>query len=407
MIILKILYNLLIAAAVPLAVPVGYLIALRRKEDEDFFERFGFITFPAPPEKTLWFHCASVGEVRSLKSLADFIAEEFPDMKIMISTTTATGKRMAATELEPYFTFLLPLENSLSISYILDYMNVKAVFIVDTELWPNMIRMSSARSRLFMINGRISDKTYRNYMKLSFVFRRLLNKFEHIFTKSAEDTEKFSNIKGTDKGISTLGNIKFSRRAEKIDSGIFNFLKNHRVFAAASTHCGENETILNAFAGQILCDRMVIAPRHINKVDEIAELARQKGFSVSLLAERDSSCDIIIVDRFGTLEELYVMADKIFIGGSLDSTGGHNIFEALQFEKEVCTGPNMSNFKEIQDIAAQFGVTSVINSAEELSAYINSEPEQKDFEKFFEALDTDKNTKLSQLREVLKSVSAD
>ena len=111
MFILKIFYNLLIAAVVPAAVPAGYLVALKKKEDEDYFERFGFITMPEPAERSVWFHCASVGEVRSLKSVVDFIGDEFPDIKIIISTTTASGKRMAETELDPYFSFLLPVEN--------------------------------------------------------------------------------------------------------------------------------------------------------------------------------------------------------------------------------------------------------------------------------------------------------
>lgn len=407
MFILKILYNLLIALIVPFAVPFGYLIALRKKEDEDYFERYGFITFPEPPERTVWFHCASVGEVRSLKSVMEFIKDQFPGIKIIVSTTTATGKKMANTELEPYYAFLLPLENSMSISHIIDYMNVKAVFIVDTELWPNMIRVSGKKSRLFLINGRISDRTFRSYMKFRFIFRRLLSRFETIYTKSEADTEKFAGIKGTGDGIVTLGNIKFQSRAEKIDSGIFNFLKSHKVFAAASTHGGEEETVLQAFRDCSGCDRLVLAPRHINRIQEAVKLAKDMGFTVSLLAERDGSCDVTIVDRFGTLEELYAMADKIYIGGSMNGTGGHNIFEALQFEKHVSTGPNMSNFQEISDLAHQYGVSATVKDAAELTAYIDSEQTGADFQQFFAALDSDRNKKLSYLKGVLESVSAD
>ncbi len=128
--------------------------------------------------------------IRSLKSTIEFITEEFPDVKIIISTTTATGKKMAQAELDPYFAFLLPIENSMSIDHIIDYMNIKAVFIVDTELWPNFIRIASKTSRLFLLNGRISDRTFNSYQRFSFLFRRLLNKFETIYTKSPEDTEK-------------------------------------------------------------------------------------------------------------------------------------------------------------------------------------------------------------------------
>jgi len=405
--ILKILYNLFIACTVPLAVPIGYLIALRKKEDEDYFQRFGFITFPEPAEKTIWFHCASVGEVRSLKSVMEHIAEEFPDLKIIISTTTATGKKMAETELDPYFAFLLPLENSMSIAYIIDYMNVKAVFIVDTELWPNLIRIASKNTKLYLINGRISDRTFRSYQKFSFIFRRLLSKFDTIYTKSEEDTVKFATVKGSSENIKTLGNIKFQSRSEKIDGGIFNFLRNHNVFAAASTHSGEEEIVLDAFMLCSKCDKLIIAPRHINRVADVVKTVKDKGLTVSILADRDSSTDVVVVDRFGTLEELYTLASKIFIGGSLNNTGGHNIFEAIQFEKSVCIGPNMSNFQEISNLAAEFGVSTTVHNSAEMSKYINEDQNQKDFSGFFAALDADKNSKLACLNEVLKIVSAD
>lgn len=407
MFILKILYNFLIAALVPIAVPVGYLIALKRKEDEDYFQRYGVISFPEPPEKTIWFHCASVGEVRSLKSVMEFIKKEHPELKVIISTTTATGKKMADAELEPYFAFLLPIENSMSISHIIEFMNVKAVFIIDTELWPNLIRMASKRSNLYLLNGRISDKTFKSYMKLNFLFGHLLRKFETIFTKSEEDTEKFSKVKGNPEGITTLGNIKFQSRAEKIDSGIFNFIKNHRTFAAASTHSGEEEIVIKAFIANKSCDRLIIAPRHINRTEDVVKLVKEHGLSVSILAERDGSSDVVVVDRFGTLEELYQSAEKIFIGGSLNNTGGHNIFEALQFEKCVATGSNMRNFQEIYDLAKENEVVAEVADENDLREFLEAPACGKDFSDFFNALDSERDRKLASFEEVLKSVSAD
>jgi len=404
--ILKILYNLFIAAIVPIAVPVGYLVAIKKKEDEDYFQRFGFINFPDPPQKSIWFHCASVGEVRSLKATLEFIREEFPDIEIIISTTTATGKKMAIAELEPYYAFLLPIENSMCIAHVIDYMNVKAVFIVDTELWPNMIRMASKHSKLFLLNGRISDKTFESYKRFSFIFRRLLSKFEIIFTKSIEDTEKFAAVKGDKKNIITMGNIKFQSKAEMIDSGIFNFIKNHCVFSAASTHSEEEETVFKAFLAQKTCDRMVIAPRHINRAPVVVKLAESMGLKASLLAERDGSSDVVVVDRFGTLEELYTKSEKIFIGGSLNNTGGHNIFEALQFDKCVSTGSNMKNFQEISELADKFNVRIIIENDTDLKEFIESKDTNADFDGFFKAMDSDKASKLEHIRGVLESVSA-
>jgi len=399
--ILKTLYNLLIFIILPFALPIGYLIALKKKEDDDFFQRFGFITFPEPPEKTLWFHCASVGEVRSLSSISSFIKSNYPDTKIIISTTTATGKKMAETEIEPYFAFLLPLENSMAFEHIIDYMNVKAVVIVDTELWPNLIRIASKHAKVFLLNGRMSDKTFKSYLRYSLIFGRLLNKFETIFTKSERDSEKFEAVKGNREGIITLGNIKFQSRKELNNSGLFAFLKGKTLFSAASTHSGEEEIICNSFKNSDKYDRLVIAPRHLNRVKDAYDTAKKSGLTVSKLAERNPDTDVVIVDRFGALEELYTESDKIFIGGSLNNTGGHNIFEALQFEKSVCTGEQMFNFQEISDIAIKNKVSTTVKDEAELTEYLRKDNSSADFGSFFEELEKDNNRKLTSLKEVL------
>lgn len=401
MFILKTLYNLLIFIILPFALPIGYLIALKKKEDDDFFQRFGFITFPEPPEKTLWFHCASVGEVRSLSSISSFIKSNYPDTKIIISTTTATGKKMAETEIEPYFAFLLPLENSMAFEHIIDYMNVKAVVIVDTELWPNLIRIASKHAKVFLLNGRMSDKTFKSYLRYSLIFGRLLNKFETIFTKSERDSEKFEAVKGNREGIITLGNIKFQSRKELNNSGLFAFLKGKTLFSAASTHSGEEEIICNSFKNSDKYDRLVIAPRHLNRVKDAYDAAKKSGLTVSKLAERNPDTDVVIVDRFGALEELYTESDKIFIGGSLNNTGGHNIFEALQFEKSVCTGEQMFNFQEISDIAIKNKVSTTVKDEAELTEYLRKDNSSADFGSFFEELEKDNNRKLTSLKEVL------
>jgi len=399
--ILKTLYNLLIFIILPFALPIGYLIALKKKEDDDFFQRFGFITFPEPPEKTLWFHCASVGEVRSLSSISSFIKSNYPDTKIIISTTTATGKKMAETEIEPYFAFLLPLENSMAFEHIIDYMNVKAVVIVDTELWPNLIRIASKHAKVFLLNGRMSDKTFKSYLRYSLIFGRLLNKFETIFTKSERDSEKFEAVKGNREGIITLGNIKFQSRKELNNSGLFAFLKGKTLFSAASTHSGEEEIICNSFKNSDKYDRLVIAPRHLSRIKDAYDTAKKSGLTVSKLAERNPDTDVVIVDRFGALEELYTESDKIFIGGSLNNTGGHNIFEALQFEKSVCTGEQMFNFQEISDIAIKNKVSTTVKDEAELTEYLRKDNSSADFGSFFEELEKDNNRKLTSLKEVL------
>lgn len=401
---LNILYKILLFILIPIILPVGFLIALKKKEDADFFERLGFVTFPEPPEKCVWFHCASVGEVRSIQLITDMIKAEMPELKIIISTTTATGKAEARKLIQPYHAFLLPLENGRATAHIIDYMNVKALIFIDTELWPLFIQTAAKHAKLFLLNARISERTVKSYLRFRFIFGTLLGKFEKIYTKSDEDTARFASVTGRADNIATLGNIKFQTRKDAPAVEIFDYIKNHGIFAAASTHPGEEEAVIEAFKANKACDRLVIAPRHINRSKDIAAMAAKAGLTVSLLSENNRDTQCVVADRFGALEELYVVSDKIFVGGSLDTTGGHNIYEALQFRKPVIVGSNMANFKEIYDQAARHGAVTTVADAAELAEALDADSGRADFDGLFAEVDAGQKHVLDAVREVIRSV---
>ena len=386
---------------VPFALPIGYLVALKKGEDADFFERLGFVTFPTPPEKTVWFHCASVGEVRSLKVITDMMTAEMPDVKVIISTTTATGKAEAVKLIQPYHAFLLPIENPMAVAHIIEYMNVKALILIDTELWPNLISSASKHTKLFLFNARLSDRSVKSYRRYRFFFARLLNKFEHIYTKSDDDTAKFISVTDDKSNVSTLGNIKFQTRKLTPEPEHFGFLKGLSIFAAASTHPGEEKTAIDAFIQAKAQDRLVIAPRHKNRNEDAKNAAKEAGLTVSMLNEKDSTTEVVIVDRFGTLDELYSISDRIFVGGSMNATGGHNIYEALQFRKPVCVGPNMSNFHEIFYLAEKFGAVTTVKNSDEMAAYLKFGINSADFDGLFGAVDHRQQDIIHRIKEVI------
>jgi len=405
--ILRILYNLLIIIIIPFAVPMGFLFALKRKEDEDYFQRFGFISFPEAPAKTVWFHCASVGEVRSLKQLLNTFKLKYPDAEFIISTTTATGKAIAEKELKPYFAFLLPIENSVAISYILYCMNVKATVIIDTELWPNFITSTSKHAPLFLVNARISDRSFGGYMKIRRIISPLLGKFEHIFTKSDEDTARFAAIKGDSGNISTLGNIKFSEFDGEPDLSFISQLGDKPFIIAASTHRGEESVIVTAFLKSGFEGRLVIAPRHLNRTDECLNILKTAGLTACRLTEFNPSCRVVVADIFGQLEALYKQADRIFIGGSIVSTGGHNIFEALRFGRHVAVGVNMQNFKEIYELANKYNLVTTVNNEDELSVFFSSEEPEGDFSGLKSEIQSSAEERLDEFLEALKVALTD
>ena len=406
MCILLFIYNFILIILTPVLSIAGYFILRRKNKHQHYWERFGFIRIDDfKPVKSVWFHCASVGEVRSIKKIVDTLRQDNKDISIIISTMTATGRQIAVDYIKADKAFLLPIENSRAVSMIISYMNVSVLVIVDTELWPNLIFTASNQIPVFLINGRISDKTYKTYKRFKFIFKSVLKRFSAIMTKSELDEERFINILGKSSKIITAGNIKFQERKSKDSVKTIKELENIKFFLAASTHKGEEEIILSWFNGSMEgFDKLIFVPRHIERSEEVKEIIEKHGYSVSLYSENDFSKQVMIIDAFGLLEGLYILADKIFIGGSLKEIGGHNIYEALQFEKTVAVGKFMFSFKEIFDEAKEFGLVKVINNKEDALQFMLGLEKNNNFIDFFNRIDKINQDTVSTITDTINAV---
>ena len=404
--ILLFIYNFILIILTPVLSIAGYFVLRRKNKHQHYWERFGFIRIDDfKPVKSVWFHCASVGEVRSIKKIVDTLRQDNKDISIIISTMTATGRQIAVDYIKADKAFLLPIENSRAVSMIISYMNVSVVVIVDTELWPNLIFTASNQIPVFLINGRISDKTYKTYKRFKFIFKSVLKRFSAIMTKSELDEERFTNILGKSSKIITAGNIKFQERKSKDNVKTIKELENIKFFLAASTHKGEEEIILSWFNGSMEgFDKLIFVPRHIERSAEVKEIIEKQGYSVSLYSENDFSKQVMIIDAFGLLEGLYILADKIFIGGSLKEIGGHNIYEALQFEKTVAVGKYMFSFKEIFDEAKEFGLVKVINNKEDALQFMLGLEKNNNFIDFFNRIDKINQDTVSTITDTINAV---
>lgn len=404
--ILLFIYNFILIILTPVLSIAGYFILRRKNKHQHYWERFGFIRIDDfKPVKSVWFHCASVGEVRSIKKIVDTLRQDNKDISIIISTMTATGRQIAVDYIKADKAFLLPIENSRAVSMIISYMNVSVLVIVDTELWPNLIFTASNQIPVFLINGRISDKTYKTYKRFKFIFKSVLKRFSAIMTKSELDEERFTNILGKSSKIITAGNIKFQERKSKDSVKTIKELENIKFFLAASTHKGEEEIILSWFNGSMEgFDKLIFVPRHIERSAEVKEIIEKHGYSVSLYSENDFSKQVMIIDAFGLLEGLYILADKIFIGGSLKEIGGHNIYEALQFEKTVAVGKFMFSFKEIFDEAKEFGLVKVINKKEDALQFMLGLEKNNNFIDFFNRIDKINQDTVSTITDTINAV---
>lgn len=404
--ILLFIYNFILIILTPVLSVAGYFVLRRKNKHQHYWERFGFIRIDDfKPVKSVWFHCASVGEVRSIKKIVDTLRQDNKDISIIISTMTATGRQIAVDYIKADKAFLLPIENSRAVSMIISYMNVSVLVIVDTELWPNLIFTASNQIPVFLINGRISDKTYKTYKRFKFIFKSVLKRFSAIMTKSELDEERFTNILGKSSKIITAGNIKFQERKSKDSVKTIKELENIKFFLAASTHKGEEEIILSWFNGSMEgFDKLIFVPRHIERSAEVKEIIEKHGYSVSLYSENDFSKQVMIIDAFGLLEGLYILADKIFIGGSLKEIGGHNIYEALQFEKTVAVGKYMFSFKEIFDEAKEFGLVKVINNKEDALQFMLGLEKNNNFIDFFNRIDKINQDTVSTITDTINAV---
>lgn len=401
------IYNIILILFMPFIAIIGYFIMKKKGKADYWFEHFGFIKkVEINKSKNIWFHCASVGEVRSIKNIVDELRSKYNDLGIIVSTMTATGKREAIKYLDADFAFLVPLENSPVITKIIKYYNVKSVVIVDTEIWPNFIYSTSSVTNLFLINGRISDKTFNSYKKFSFFFKPILNRFSAILTKSSLDEDRFIEISGNKNNIVTVGNIKFQQRKNKDSVSVIDELKNKNFILLASTHKEEEKILLEYIKDSIkLYDNLVICPRHIERTQEIKSIVESFNLSCGLYSENDFNKEVVIIDTFGKLEGLYVLASKIFIGGSLVNIGGHNIYEALQFNKTIASGSIYYNFSEIYDVANKYDLVTIIKNKDDATNWLKTKENDKfDFNGFFTEIDKINYNTINSVIETISSV---
>ncbi|GHU86322.1 hypothetical protein AGMMS49941_07810 [Deferribacterales bacterium] len=330
--------------------------------------------------------------MRSLANVVAKIRADYPQYDVIMSTFTETGYANAQDNIKPDAVFMLPFEVSFAFTNILNNFNVKLVLITDTELWHNFIYSVSKRVPLVLLNGRISDRTWVRYKKLSFIFAPMLKKFNNILAKSELDAARFREIMKHDtEKVENAGNIKYQKDIVPLHPDVMAQFSG-RIAIAASTHHPEEEIFLKcALTFKSQYDKVVIVPRHINRTDEIIAIAGKLGLSAGRYSRGQFNSDVIIVDAFGLLGQMYQVSERIFIGGSLVGVGGHNIFEALQYGKPVVVGKYYFNFRDIAELGLKTGIVHVVQNEDELLSYFQADSVdgKADFNVFFKTLDAE------------------
>src|SRR6266851_2691688 len=400
------LYSLLMAAGLLLLSPYFLLRGLiRGKYLSNIPERLGW-RFPpglrgaissSSPEKSIWIHAVSVGEVLAVLPLAQQLKKKFPLRRLVVSTTTVTGQKIARERM-PFAdaVFYFPLDWRDPVRRALDAARAGAVIIVETEIWPNFLReCRRAHVPVIFVNGRLSERSFRGYGRalsysagtLAGFLKKVLSDAALFLMQSEEDAARLIALGAPGERVLVSGNLKYDL-AEPGESPLSAWLETelakssrHPVVVAGSVLANEEVSVLRAFADverEFPRALLVLAPRKPEQFESAAAIVAESGRK--LLRRRDLALNgtgnvalseqvhVFLLDSLGELAGLYRLADAVFVGGSLVSGGGHNILEPASFSKVPVYGPSMENFREMSENFLTAGAAIQVKSSRDLGA---------------------------------------
>ncbi len=382
MLVLEVLMTVLFS----LFLPFYYIERVIHKKSHGWKEKFGGVGINengekiiSPKDKVIHIHCCSVGEALAIENLLKSVRTNFPDYKLVVTTFTYAGQQIAQKKFKDtadYITYF-PFDNPIPVKRFLSKIHPDISVIAETEIWPYFAYSCNKRNiPLIMINARISDLSYSSYKRAKIFFKTVLANYKAVYAQSEEDKEKFISIGLAPQKAEVMGNLKFD--IEPSEENVEIGQEGYRIFLAGSTHKPENEIVINTYKKlkqKFNNLKLLIAPRHLERVEEIKTLLKKYDLTFGLRSENDKfseNTDVIILNTLGELKKMYSICDIAFIGGSFNNTGGHNPLEAAIFEKPVVSGPAVFNFKDIYDVLCKSGAGKVVKTPEEFYEYLNT-----------------------------------
>ncbi len=377
---MRIFYDLLYFLAAIIYLPV---FLLRRKFHRGFIRRFGILPKGLELDRPLWIHAVSVGEATLIKGLVEELRLAFPGKSFVISTVTPTGNKIARElAAEGDFVTYLPLDFSFIVASVLKRIKPFLFVVAETEIWPNLLGcLHKSRIPVIVINGRISDNSFKGYFGIRFLIKPILNKVTLFCVQTERDARRLLHLGLEKKRLRITGNMKFDLKPEVLNfkaSGL-RLKYDEELWVCGSTHLGEEEIILDVYR-RLLAEfpdlRLLLAPRHPERADEIAVLVRKAGFQplkTSLSQQFQAELKpVYILDSVGELLSFYSIAHIVFVGGSLVAKGGHNILEPAALAKPIIFGPQMFNFRDISQLFLHNEGALLVRNQEELESSVRN-----------------------------------
>ena len=373
------LYKAVLTMMYPLALN-RYIEKRKKNGKEDlarFDERLGKATMPRPKGNLIWMHGASVGESISMLPLIKTLLDIYPDLHIMVTTGTVTSAEVMAKRLpERAFHQYFPLEHPRYAARFIRHWKPNLVLWFESEFWPAMLStIKKCNIPLILVNGRISNKSFRRWQQFEFAIRQILDCFTLCLGQSDEDTRRLQVLGA--KNTASLGNLKYAGLPLPVDEGKKAALKeqfsNRPVWLVSSTHDDEETKIgrfLKDLEQKVPNVLTVIVPRHPHRGVEIKDkLTDEYGLNVALRSASEPitpETNVYVADTIGELGIFYELINIVFIGGSLIPHGGQNFMEPSRYRDATIVGPHMFNFTDAMNRARAADAVIEVNDVLEL-----------------------------------------
>ena len=393
-IVYQILIGLLFYTFFPLLLLLVLVTGRHRQGLSERLGLYGRIRRQNPQEVRVWLHAASVGEVQAARTIIDVLRKRLPQARFILTTMTVHGKKVAQEQLPSDIRCLLaPLDIPLLVDHVLTAMDPDIYVCLETELWPLLIHKAAARGvKLVLVNGRMSENSFRNYLRIKWLVSGILGAFARIAVISETDRERYLAVGADEERLSVEGNVKYDLALPDDAPGlkqryqsILGLPSGLDVLVAGSTHTGEEELLLPLYR-RLHREKdllWIIAPRHLERLPSIIELLQAHGLGFQRFSDLQKGEKrrhrLILLDSLGDLAGIYAVATYVFCGGSLVERGGHNMMEAAIWDKPVFYGPSIGDFRDaaelLESVRAGFRVQDA-DTLEEMIRRFQNAPEE-------------------------------
>ncbi len=347
---------------------------------KDVCNHFGIPTKKRPNGSLIWIHAASIGESMTALTYITHLKKNNPDLNILLTTITATSADIMKEKLRDLKGCLhqfVVADSPFWVKKFIDYWRPKQVFFLESEIWPNIINELYRREiPIFLLNARLSLRSFKKWKYFHSSFSKILMKFTKILAQSDIDMHRYALF--SPGNTCKIDNLKYANALLPCNNKLFSQMKKiingRHVLVAASTHPGEEEIIIRSHIELKKYFEIVtiIIPRHISRINDIASFLKKYNLSYVFRSQIDSNfsiVDVICVDTFGELGTCYRLADVTFVGGSLVSIGGHNIYEPVSLGKVVLFGPFMDNTTEVRNFLLGNKVAFEVTNSDDIVEY--------------------------------------